>query len=319
MKILIVLAHPEPQSFCAALAQRAQAALERQGHEVVLNDLRLTGFQPVSDRRNFRQKLDEKYLKLQLEEKHAHEHGAFARDVEKEIAKLEAADALIFAFPLWWFGLPAQLKGWVDRVFAFGRVYGLGQLYENGLGRGTKRALVLMTTGGSEEMYGGRGVNPAMETILTPIHHGIFWFNGFLPLDPFIAYSPARRDDAARAQLLDQLEARLATFASEEPRRLPPLSDFPDWGVDSQRRFMVTIHRTKPVDDAYRARVPAELALLTRLRHTGFVRYFEMMPTDAPDWRGFMELRAPDEAAVQTMLSSLPLAAWLGFDVRALA
>jgi hypothetical protein len=167
-------------------------------------------------------------------------------------------------------------------------------------------------------MYGGRGVNPAMETILTPIHHGIFWFNGFLPLNPFIAYGPARQTAEERAQVLAQLDLRLATFTSEEPRRLPPLSDFPDWGVDARQRFMVTIHRTKPVDEAYRALVPAELALLTRLKNAGFVCYFKMMPTDAPDWRGFLELRATDEAAVQTMLQSLPLAPWLGFDVRAL-
>jgi NAD(P)H dehydrogenase (quinone) len=134
MPILIVTAHPEPRSFSNALAHRAQAALERQGHTVAFNDLHALGFQPVSDRRNFTTTLAPDYLKPQAEEAHATERHGFAPDLEAELKKLEAADALIFAFPLWWFGLPAQLKGWVDRVFAYGRVYGHDKLYENGLG-----------------------------------------------------------------------------------------------------------------------------------------------------------------------------------------
>jgi NAD(P)H dehydrogenase (quinone) len=54
---------------------------------------------------------------------------------DREIAKIEAADLMIWQFPLWWFGLPAILKGWAGRVFAMGRTYGNGHVYETGKSR----------------------------------------------------------------------------------------------------------------------------------------------------------------------------------------
>ena len=96
------------------------------------------------------------YLRRQVEEAHASEVGGFAPDLEKEIRRLEVCDMLIFSFPLWWFGMPAILKGWVDRVFASRRIYGGGKIYETGLGRAQKRALILMTTGGGPDSTNAR-------------------------------------------------------------------------------------------------------------------------------------------------------------------
>ena len=59
------------------------------------------------------------FFKQQQEELYADEHLGFAPEIEAEIQKLERCDLLVFSFPLWWFGLPAILKGWVDRVFAY--------------------------------------------------------------------------------------------------------------------------------------------------------------------------------------------------------
>ncbi len=52
------------------------------------------------------------------------ERGGKPRDIDAEQRKLVAADAVIFQFPLWWLGMPAILKGWIDRVFAYGLAYG---------------------------------------------------------------------------------------------------------------------------------------------------------------------------------------------------
>jgi NAD(P)H dehydrogenase (quinone) len=186
MKVLIVHAHHEPKSFCSALYRQAVQTLSEAGHEVAVSDLYSEGFDPVSDRRNFSSVLDAGYLKQQEEERHASEVKGFAPVLEAEIRKLESCDLLIFNFPLWWFSLPAILKGWVDRAFPMGRVYGDGKIYENGLGRARKRALIIMTVGGRQESYSEYGVNPPLSSVLAPIHHGIFWFNGFLPLDPFL-------------------------------------------------------------------------------------------------------------------------------------
>ncbi len=124
---------------------------------------------------------------------HASDTNGFAADVEAELSKLEQCDALIFNFPLWWFGMPAILKGWCDRVLAMGRIYGGPKLYEGGIGQATKRGLVIMTTGGGPAVYNGWGQNPSLDAILIPIQHGIFWFNGFLPLARIIHAPLAKR------------------------------------------------------------------------------------------------------------------------------
>ncbi|TIU61547.1 MAG: flavodoxin family protein, partial [Mesorhizobium sp.] len=76
------------------------------------------GFNPISDRRNFTTIRDANYYRQQSEEANAAAHDGFAPDIQAEMGKLFWCDALILQFPLWWFGLPAILKGWVDRVFA---------------------------------------------------------------------------------------------------------------------------------------------------------------------------------------------------------
>lgn len=74
--------------------------------------------------------------------------------------KLFWCDALILQFPLWWFGLPAILKGWVDRVFASGRrIYGGGKWYDRGVFAG-KRAMCSVTIGGPPPIYSDRGEWP---------------------------------------------------------------------------------------------------------------------------------------------------------------
>ena len=89
----------------------AKRTLEAAGHTVVVSDLYQMDVKPVSDRHNFLVAKDPGYLKLQLEESHASAHGGFAPELEAEIRKIEACDLMIFQFPLWWFGLPAILKG----------------------------------------------------------------------------------------------------------------------------------------------------------------------------------------------------------------
>jgi len=148
MRVLIVHAHHEPKSFSSALYAQAAKTLSDQGHQVVTSDLYGQGFDPVSDRRNFVSVHDSEYLKQQVEEQYASQVSGFAPDLDAEIRKLESCDLLLFNFPMWWFGLPAILKGWVDRAFPMRRIYGDGKLYENGLGQAKKRAMVIMTVGG---------------------------------------------------------------------------------------------------------------------------------------------------------------------------
>src|SRR5688500_2801264 len=126
-KALVVLAHPERRSFNGAMADVAVETLREQGYDVAFSDLYRMGFDPVSDRRNFATVKNADYFKQQVEEDQATDVGGFAPDVEAAIAKLEAADLMIWQFPLWWVSVPGVLKGWVDKVFAFHRVYGRGR------------------------------------------------------------------------------------------------------------------------------------------------------------------------------------------------
>lgn len=216
MNVFIVLAHPEPRSFNGAMFDTAVKTLSDAGHEVATSDLYRMGFDPVSSRRNFTTVHDPDYLKLQAEEMHATEHAGFAPEIEAELRKMEAADLMIWQFPLWWFGLPAILKGWVDRVFAMGRTYGGGRIYDSGTFRG-RRALLSLTTGGPQPAYERGGFNGDLESILRPVHRGMLAFEGYSVLAPQVNFGAARVDDAQRQAWLAAWAQRLRDIEREQP------------------------------------------------------------------------------------------------------
>jgi NAD(P)H dehydrogenase (quinone) len=216
MKIFIVYAHAEPQSFNGALFRTAQETLRAAGHAVVVSDLYAMKFDPVSDRRNFTTVKDAKYFKQQIEEMNASEVSGFAPDVEAELRKMEDCDLMIWQFPLWWFGLPGILKGWVDRVFVMGRTYGGDRFYENGVFK-NKRAMLSITTGGTEDGYVKGGWNGDLNAVLRPIHRGMLRFIGWQVLAPNIVYAPVRVSDEERQTALKNWSARLQGIEKEQP------------------------------------------------------------------------------------------------------
>jgi NAD(P)H dehydrogenase (quinone) len=316
MKVLVVHAHHEPRSFSSALKDRLVARLSGLGHEVVVSDLYAMGFDPVSDRRNFTSVKRADYLKQQEEERHASEVGGFAAALAAEMEKLLAADLLVFNFPMWWFGLPAILKGWVDRVVAMGRMYGGPLFYENGIGRG-KRAMVVMTTGGPAVAYGKWGLNPPLEAVLRPIQHGIFWFLGFAPLPPFVVYGPAHLGEDERRAKLDELEAHLGRLETLRPLGLPRRADFESYAhPDGKPRFMVEARRKAPPDARYRALVPAETARVAELEAEGKLLFLALAEPADPDWVGWLYFRAASRDEVVALLATLPLHDFLDFTIR---
>ncbi len=216
MNALIVCWHPEPKSFNHAMFAAGIEALATAGWEVRSSDLHAMAFDPVSSRANFTTVKDPAYFKPQVEEMHASEHQGFADDLEAEMGKVEWCDLMIWQFPLWWFSVPAALKGWMDRVFAMGRFYGGGRFYENGVCRG-KRAMLSLTTGGGEEHYLPGGFNGDMLGILRPIHRGMLQFVGFDVLAPEIVYGPAHMDHGQRLAALARYRHRLSRIAEESP------------------------------------------------------------------------------------------------------
>ena len=216
MKVFLVYWHPEPRSFNAAMFDTARATLATAGHEVRTSDLHQMRFDPVSGRKNFKTVKNPDYLKLQIEEMHASEMTGFSAEIEAEIEKMEWCDLMVWQFPLWWFGLPAMLKGWVDRVFAMQRTYGGGRIYQSGVFRG-KRALLSLTTGGPEDAYRKGAFNGDIAAILRPIHRGILQFVGFDVLAPQIVYGPVRLTDEQRNSALASYAERLRSIGDESP------------------------------------------------------------------------------------------------------
>ncbi|HEY7718628.1 MAG TPA: NAD(P)H-dependent oxidoreductase [Pedococcus sp.] len=211
---LLVYAHPEPTSFAAALREQAERTLGSRGWRVEVSDLYADGFDPVAGPGDFTAPADPSRLHVQREQAHAAATGSLAPDVEREVERLERADLVVFLAPLWWFGLPAILKGWVDRVFVYGRVYGNGLTFETGPLRG-KQAMLALTTGGPEAAYSEGGRHGDLDVLLHSVHHGMFRFTGMEALEPFVAWGAGWADDATRADYLRAFGERLAEVASE--------------------------------------------------------------------------------------------------------
>lgn len=215
-KVLIVHAHPEPKSFCSALKFTAERFFKEAGTEVRVTDLYAQGFDPVGGEGDFNGLSNSGFFKYQLEQVHAFRNDGFVPALQKHMDDLVWCDVLVFNFPLWWFGLPAILKGWVDRVFAMGFTYGDGKgVYDNGVFK-EKTAFLSFTTGGPEIAYNG-GKNGDLDTILFPIQHGMLYFVGMTVLPPFIGFGPARKSQEEREMELGRYREWLANIENHKP------------------------------------------------------------------------------------------------------
>lgn len=213
MRVLIVHAHHEPTSFNSAMTHEAVTALTDAGHEVVVSDLYAMKFDPVSDRRNFTTVADGTVLKQQAEESLASTNNGYTPELQAEMDKVAWCDVMIFQFPIWWLGLPAILKGWVDRVFAVGRAYGGGRWFDGGVFAG-KRAMCSVTVGAPGPVYSDVGVYAPINDVLFPIHRGIFAFCGFATIEPFVVYGPNRISAEARTDELWRYRERILSLAT---------------------------------------------------------------------------------------------------------
>lgn len=223
MKIFIVYAHPEPTSFNGALKDRAVDTLSQAGHEVAVTDLYADQYNPSGGRNDFLQMADPNRFDYQVEQKHAADTNSFSPEITRDQERLFWCDFLIFQYPLWWFGPPAILKGWVDRTLAFGKIYDLGHRYETGLLKG-RTGMVSVTTGGPEERFGGPGAPyDTLESYLRIMEFGCIEYMGMTLAERFVSWSAARVDQVAREAYLDHWAAHLLRVTSEA--ELPVLGE----------------------------------------------------------------------------------------------
>lgn len=225
MNVLIVHAHPEPQSFCTAMMQRMQHRFEAQGHVVTVSDLYAKQFNPVASAADFPDRNNPDYLVYALEQRHAQKNNSLPADIREELELLKNCELLILNFPLYWFSLPAILKGWIDRVFLSGVVYGGRNFYDRGLMKG-KQAWLTFTLGGREHMFGDDAVHGDLNTMLRPVLRGSLGYAGFDVLAPFAAYHVPYISNEARVEILDQLDAAIDTLDTRVRITYPSLDNF---------------------------------------------------------------------------------------------
>lgn len=227
MNTLIVCAHPEPRSFNQSLVSIAGEVLRQQGHTVVVSDLYEMAFNPVVSRDDFLTQADAAHFNVSLEQRHASAHQGLAPDITRELTRLQQADLLIFQFPLWWFGLPAILKGWIDRVFVSGTVYGRSAMFERGKFRG-KRALACVTTGSPAQAFGADTLHGDILDILKPLHSGVFGFTGMTVLPPFVGHHVPYAGDTGRAEIAQAYRQHLNALDQLTPLKMPRLDQHPE-------------------------------------------------------------------------------------------
>lgn len=225
MKVLIVHAHPEPQSFTAALRDLARETLQGQGHEVRVSDLYAMNWNPVASAADFTERANPDYLVYALEQREGVKGGQLAADIQAELDKLLWADLLILNFPLYWFSVPAMLKGWIDRVLVSGVCYGGKRFYDQG-GLAGKQALVSLTLGGREHMFGEGAIHGPLQDMLRPLLRGTLAYVGLQVLEPFVAWHVPYISHEAREDFLRAYQQRLEGLEQEQPLVFPRLDQF---------------------------------------------------------------------------------------------
>ncbi|MEV5141495.1 NAD(P)H-dependent oxidoreductase [Streptomyces syringium] len=204
-KILVVSAHPDPRSLNAALTTFAVDHLRAAGHEVRVSDLYAMKWKATVDADDFPDHTADGRLNVMAASERATLTDRLSPDIAAEQEKVRWSDAVILQFPLWWFAPPAILKGWIDRVFTSGFAYGpkVPPPYSEGA-LGGRRALVSVTVGARETSFSDRGIHGRPADVLHPVQHGLFWFTGMMPLEPFAVYGanelPQERFEAAKRE-----------------------------------------------------------------------------------------------------------------------
>ncbi|MEM9756692.1 MAG: NAD(P)H-dependent oxidoreductase [Pseudomonadota bacterium] len=208
-RVLIVVAHPDPTSFTAQWAAASEDGARAAGQEVEVADLYASGFDPVAEDRP-----------------------------QSSVDALVRADAVVFHFPVWWYGPPAILKGWFDRVLAENVFFAPGRVF-NAAPLAGKRALFCASAGASVEECGPSGRSGDLRLVLWPLAHALR-FCGFRVLEPYLApgidaiASPARKIlmEAQMAQILRDQSGRMAALD-----RLPIWASNPDSDFDAAGRL----------------------------------------------------------------------------------
>lgn len=224
MNVFLVYAHPSPNSLNATVKNHAVRTLREAGHEVKVSDLYAMRWKAVADEDDFPEREQAQPFKYEAASAEAYRTRTQSPDVAAEQEKLLWADAVVLQFPLWWYGMPAILKGWVVRVYANGFAYGRGAFgqgkYGQRYGEGVlqaKRAMVCVTVGGRVAHYGPSGIGGQIDDLLWPVQHGILFYPGMTVVPPTVFYEVRKANENAVKIFCDHYASRLMSLQETDP------------------------------------------------------------------------------------------------------
>jgi NAD(P)H dehydrogenase (quinone) len=202
MRILLVYAHPNHCSFNQGLKEHAVTFLEKQQHHVIVSDLYEDKFKAIADWQDFNSaELSPQYGVAQQQ---AYADKLLSADIQQEQQKILNADAIILQFPLWWFSVPAILKGWLDRVLTPGFAYEKDKWFADGLLK-PRKVMLALTTQSPASAYAQGGMHGDINQYLLPINHTLR-FAGLTVVEPYVAYGVMAADDVTRQHYLKEYE-----------------------------------------------------------------------------------------------------------------
>lgn len=194
MNHLLVYAHPHEGSFNNAILDTAVSALRANGHDVHVRHLYQLGFNPV----------------LSPSDTAALSEGNPPADIQTEQEYLAKADYITFIYPIWWTGLPAILKGYVDRTFSHGFAYksngegGIEPLFTG------KKGLIVTTCDTPAEIYNATGMTDSLKQTSGS---GIFEFCGIEVVDQLLFGGvSSHTPEAVLKDMLVQVENRFSSL-----------------------------------------------------------------------------------------------------------
>jgi len=190
--VLIVYAHPNPRSFNAAILETCREEFARKGYETALRDLYALGFDPV----------------LKASDLAGIQAGEIPADIRVEQEYVAAADLVTFIHPIWWTGMPAIFKGYIDRVLCYGFAYRFDAQGVIPLLRG-KKALIFNTQGTPGEVYERAGM---FEALKKTSDVGIYRFCGFEIVDHVFFPAVPTVDDETRRGYLGKVREIIASL-----------------------------------------------------------------------------------------------------------
>ena len=198
MRCYLVIAHPEPnrRSFCHAIYRKAIETLKLNNHEVMTTDLYDCDFATMPSLADF----EDADPTLSY---HEHQRRALYREeILRCQSRVEWCTHLILFTPLYWLSPNAALMAWWEKVFGEGWAVAPGQTFDKGCMAG-KKAMVVVTCGQDQVMYGKDALNVSVEELMYPLTFRCFAYCGFTPLRTQAFFGVQTADAQMRVDMLN--------------------------------------------------------------------------------------------------------------------